>query len=354
MKLRAWVPDGRWSPRVALPALALLLWSSTACPSRKATGAEVLAEVNGRTISASEVEKFYQQQVQDEPQKPVGEQENLLRLNVLQSLIEREIMLQRAEKLGLLATDAEVINRFTEIKSPYTEEEFAKQLQQRGLKVDELKDQIRREESVKKLMNKEITSRITITDAEIQQFFDQNRASFNVPETRYHLAQILVSGSPTDPYRNLKNDKAKNETEARQKIEMLAGRLRNGEEFGQVAQSYSEDPNSAPNGGDLGFVPVSALDKTDPELKKAILILETGQTTKVVHSRQGYHLVKLIQKEPAGQRQFSDPAVQQSIRNTLLGRKEQLLKAAYYEELRNQAKIVNYYVRRVLEAGGKK
>jgi peptidyl-prolyl cis-trans isomerase SurA len=340
--------------RALLPGLVLALLGAAACQNRKASGAEVLAEVNGRTIAASEVEKFYQQQIQDEPQKPSGEQENLLRLNVLQSLIEREILLQRAEKLGLLATDAEVINRFTELKSPYTEEEFAKQLDQRGLKVDELKDQIRREESVKKLMNKEITSRISITDAEITQFFEQNRASFNVPETRFHLSQILVTGNPNDAYRNLKNDKAKNEIEARQKIEMLAGRVRNGEDFAQLAQSYSEDPNSAPNGGDLGFVPVSALDKTDPALKQAILVLEPGQTTRPVHSRQGYHLVKLISKEAAGQRQLADPAVQQSIRGTLLGRKEQLLKAAYYEELRNQAKIVNYYVRRVLEAGGKK
>ena len=340
--------------RILPPALALLLAVGSACSGRKASGAEVLAEVNGRAITSSEMDKFYQQQVQDEPQKPTGEQENMLRLNVLQGLIEREILLQKAEKLALLATDAEVVNRFTEIKSPYTEEEFSKQLQQRGLTTDELKDQIRREESVKKLINKEITSRISITDAEIQQFFEQNRASFNVPETRFHLSQILVTGSPADAYRNLKNDKAKNETEARTKIDMLAARAKNGEDFSQLAQSFSEDPNSAPNGGDLGFVPVSALDKADSVLKQAILVLEPGQTSKVIHSRQGYHLIKLIAKEAAGQREISDPAVQQSIRNNLLGRKEQLLKAAYYEELRNQSKIVNYYARRVLEAAGKK
>src|SRR5258708_22702422 len=109
----------------------------------------------------------------------------MLRWNVLQGLIEREILLQQAEKLGLLATDAEVINRFTELKAPYTEEEFQKMLSQRGLSAEQLKDQIRREETVKKLINKEITSRISITDAEIKKFYDDNRASFNVPDTRY-------------------------------------------------------------------------------------------------------------------------------------------------------------------------
>src|SRR5258706_16438927 len=98
--------------RAGASAFALLLLSANACQSRKATGAEVSAEVNGRTISASEGEKFYQQQVQDEPQKPAGEQENLLRLNVLQSLVEREILLQRAEKLGLMAIESEAKNSF--------------------------------------------------------------------------------------------------------------------------------------------------------------------------------------------------------------------------------------------------
>ncbi len=336
----------------ALVGIGILV--TAGCPSKRVTGAEVLAEVNGRPILASEVDKFYQQQIQDEPQKPVGEQETMLRLNVLQGLVEREILLQRAEKGGMLATDAEVVNRFTEMKSPYTEEEFQKQLQTRGINVDQLKDQIRREESIKKLLNKEITSKISITDAEIQQFFDQNRASFNVPETRYHLAQILVTPEPSVQVRNLKKDKANNEAEAKQKIEMIAGRLRNGEEFEQLAQSYSEDTNSAPNGGDLGFIPVSALDKTDPPLKQAVLLLQNGQISKVIHSRQGYHLLKVLAKEPQGQRQFSDPAVQQSIRGNLLGRKEQLLKAAYYDELRNETKVVNYLSRRILEAAGKK
>lgn len=338
----------------AFAVCSAIALSVAGCKTAKPAGVEVQAEVNGRAILTADVEKFYQQQIQEESQKPVGEQETMLRLNVLQGLIEREILLQQAEKQGLLATDAEVINRFTELKSPYTEEEFSKQLQQRGLTVDQLKDQIRREESVKKLMNKEISSRISITDAEIKKFYEDNRASFNVPETRYQLAQILVTPDPNEQVRNLKSDKARNEVEAKQKIEMLARRLSNGEDFSQVAQSYSEDPNSAPNGGELGFVPISGLDKADAQLKQAVLVMQPGQVSKVIHSRDGYHIIKVLAKEQGGQRQFSDPAVQQSIRSNLLGRKEQLLKAAYYDELRNQAKVTNYLSRRILEAAGKK
>jgi len=339
---------------LAALSLAALCLASTGCQGKRPVGGEVQAEVNGRAITNTELEKFYQQQVQEESQKPTGEQETTLRLNVLQGLIEREILLQQAEKLGLLATDAEVINRFTELKSPFTEEEFSKQLQTRGLTTDQLKDQIRREESVKKLLNKEISSRISITDAEIKKFYEDNRAMFNVPEMRYQLAQILVTPDPNGPVRNLKSDKARNETEARQKIEMLAGRLKNGEDFAQLAQSYSEDPNSAQNGGELGFVEASALDKSDPQLKQAVLLMQPGQVSKIIKSRMGYHILKVIAKQPGGQRQLTDPAVQQSIRSDLLGRKEQLLKAAYFDELRNQAKVTNYLSMKILEAAGKK
>ena len=63
----------------------------------------------------------------------------------------------------------------------------------------------------------------------------------------------------------------------------------------------------------------------------------------------GFRIVKLISKEPSGQRELSDPRVQQAIRQQLIDRREQLLKAAYYEVMRDQAKIDNYYAQRLLE-----
>lgn len=340
--------------RPLLVTVLILLVAGLGCKARRSTGAEVMAEVNGHAILASEVEKYYQQQVREAPQKPSGEQEMMLRLNVLQGLIEHEILMQRAEKLGLVATEAEVINRFTELKGPSTEEEFQKQLRERGFTVDELKNQIRREETTKKLINKEIASRLTITDAEIKEFFEQNRAGFNVPETRLRLAQILVTPAATTPVRNLRNDKARTEEEARKKIEMILERLKAGEDFAQLAQNYSEDPNSAPNGGDLGYVPISSLDKADPQLKQTLLLMRPEETSRVIHTRQGYHILRLLAKEQGGQRQLTDPEVQQAIRSNLLNRKEQLLKTAYYEEARNQSKITNYLARRIMEASGKK
>jgi peptidyl-prolyl cis-trans isomerase SurA len=109
-----------------------------------------------------------------------------------------------------------------------------------------------------------------------------------------------------------------------------------------MAQNYSEDPQTTPNGGDLGFVPESSLDKTSPELRKLIMSLQPGQMSPIIHTQEGYRILKVISKEPAGQRDLSDPRAQQTIRETLIERKDQLLKTAYYEMARNQAKVVNY------------
>jgi peptidyl-prolyl cis-trans isomerase SurA len=309
---------------------------------RSAASPEVAATVNGRPIYFADVDKAYKTQF---PGKVEGENEDqiqLRRLEVLRSLIDNELMLQRAEKAGLVATDADVDARLNELKAPYTKEEFDKQLTQWGLRLDELKARIRKDESVKKLFNKDITSKINITDADVANFYNANRGSFNLPEPQVHMAQILVTTQADPNVHNLKNDKAKNDDEAKRKIQALETRLRQGgEDFAMIAQNYSEDPATTPNGGDLGFLGESALDKTSPELKKLVLSLQPGQLSPVIRTGEGYRILKMISKEPAGQRDLSDPRVQQSIRETLLGRKDQLLKTAYYETARNESKVVN-------------
>jgi peptidyl-prolyl cis-trans isomerase SurA len=269
------------------------------------------------------------------------------RLEVLRTLIDSEIMLQRAEKMGLMAVDADVEAKFTELKAPYTQEEFQKQLNARKMTVEDLKVQLRRDLSVQKLFNKEITSQISITDKDITDFYNSNKASFNLAEPQIHMAQILVTPSADPNVRNLKNDKALSEAQAVKKIENLHARLRQGDDFAMLAQNYSEDPNSSQNGGDLGFIPESALEKANAELRKTVMSLRPGETTNVLRTAEGYRILKVISREPSGQRDLTDPKVQQTIRETLINRKDQLLKAAYYEMARNDAKVVNYFANRI-------
>lgn len=324
------------------PVVSSVVLVLCACGCKHAVSANVAATVNGRVITYADLDKQYQAQFVTSSEKPSNDQMQIQKLEVLRTLVDNEIMLQRAEKLGLMATDADVESRFAELRAPYTQEEFQKQLEARKMTVDDLKAQLKRDLSITKLFNKEITSHISISDKDVTEFYNANKSSFNFPEPQVHLAQILVSPMPDPNVRNLKNDKAQNDEQARKKMDMIVARLKEGEDFVTLAQNFSEDPTTAPNGGDLGFVPDSALEKANPEIRAAIASAPAGSITPVIKTAEGYRIFKIYSKEPAGQRELTDPRVQQNIRETLINRKDQLLRAAYYEVARDEAQVVNY------------
>ena len=330
-------------------AFAALLF--TACKSKPPVN--VAAMVNNRAITYEELDKNFQSRFEPAAERSSEDQVMIQKLEILRGLIDNEIMLQKAEKLGLMAVDADVETKLNELKAPYTQEEFQKQLQAKKLTLDDLKLQLRRQLSIDKLFNKEITSHISISDADVANFYNENKSSFNLVEPRVHMAQIQVTPAPDPNVRNLKNDKAQNDDQAKKKILMLEQRLNQGEDFAMLAQSYSEDPNTAPNGGDLGFVQQSALDKVQPELRKMVMSLQPGQISPILHTQSGYIILKVFSKEPSGQRELTDPRVQQTIREQLLNRKDQLLKAAYYDVARNETKVTNYLSRSIVEQASK-
>src|SRR6267378_4572939 len=328
----------------ALLAAAVLLVALLGCKSQ--VSGDVMATVDGRKIFRSDVDKYYDNQVASAQQRPAGEQATILRLNILRQLIDDEMVMRRAEKLGLLATEEEVDRKLNEIKSPYTQQEFDKRLQEKKITLEDFKRDIRRSITVDKVMNKEVSSKINVTDQDIANYYNAHKSEFNLIEPQYHLAQIFVTPTP-NPQAHNQNNKAQNEPDARKKIQMIADRLESGEDFATLAMNYSEDAETSGNGGDLGFTPESSLRNTDPSTRDIVMKLKPGQYSSVIGvvnpaSKQlmGFRIVKLLAKEPAGQRELADPRVQQAVRSQLRDRREQLLKAAYYEILRNSAKVV--------------
>jgi len=336
--------------------VALLLTGLIGCKSQ--AGGDVMATVDGRKIFRSDVDKYYDNNVASAQQAPTGEQATALRLNILHQMIDDEILMRRAEKLGLLATDEEVDRKYNEIKAPFTQEEFEKRLQEKKITQADFKRDIRRSITVDKVLNKEVVSKINVTDQDITDYYNAHKAEFNLIEPQYHLAQIMVTSAPNPQAQN-QNDKAQNEADARKKIQMIGNRLDSGDDFATLAMKYSEDPETSGNGGDLGTVPESGLKGTDPATRDAVMKLKPGQYSSIISvvnptNKQtlGFRIVKLVSKEPAGQRELSDPRVQQAIRSQLHDRREQLLKAAYYEVLRDSAKVENYYARGILDRNG--
>ena len=339
-------------PRLLLGGLLLLPAGLAGC--HRQHGADVMATVNGRPIGRDEMERAYQAQLGDSQGQPSTDQAELLRLNVLRELIDEEIVQQRAAKMNLTATNEEVDARIAEMKAPYTEEQFAERLKASNHTLADVKHDLRRSITIDKLLNKEIMSKITVTDADISSYYNAHRAEYNLLETQYRLAQILVTDAPSTQPGNLQGSKATSDAEAKKKIQAIKNRLDSGEDFGALAMNFSERPETASNGGDMGFVPESQLHQ-DPSVYEAVMKLKAGQITDIlpVIDEQtkkpiGYAIYKLIAREPAGQRDLSDPSVQQAIRSQLREARSQLLKNAYLQVLRDQAKVENFFAEQVL------
>lgn len=332
---------------------AAVLGAAVLLSCKSTPPANVAAQVNNHSITYAELDKIYKSQY---PQQAAGSSEDQMmmqKLDLLSSLINSELLWQRAEKLGLIAKDDEVDTELNKMKAPYTKEEFDRQLAARKLNLDDLKAQLRRDLTIQKLINKEITSKIAITDSDVNNFYNANKASFNLAEPQIHLAQIVTTPSPDSQVRNLKNSKAQTDAEARTKIQDIETRLKRGDDFAMLAQNYSEDPSNAANGGDMGFVPESALEKASPDLRRMVTSLPPGGVSPIIHTQGDYRILRVISKEPAGQRELNDPRVQQSIRETLMNSKDNLLKTAYYEVARNSAKVQNYLARSITDNSGK-
>jgi peptidyl-prolyl cis-trans isomerase SurA len=335
--------------------LPLALLFATGC--RTARTADVIATVNAHPILQADLDKAYAAWLRQNQQQeqPSSDQADSTRLQILQGLILEEIVEERAMKLNLAATDAEVDAKVAEAKAPYTEEQFQASLRASGRTLDDIRHDFRRSLTLDKLLNKEINSKITVTDSDVNSYFNAHKAEFNLIETRYHLAQIQVTSIPTDQANNLQGSKATNDLEAKKKIQALQNRLQSGEDFGALAMNFSENPDTAPNGGDMGFFYEREL-RAHPDVYTAIMKLKPGQITDILplmdlQTRKpvGYAIYKFLSREPAGQREINDPTVQQAIRQQLHDGRAQLLKNAYFEMLRDQAKIVNFYAENIFK-----
>jgi peptidyl-prolyl cis-trans isomerase SurA len=341
---------------VALLSLGALAGFS-GCRNKQNSG-DVMAEVNGKKISRAEVDKYYKLQTGSagEQPPPSPEQDASLRLSILEVLIQRQIELQRAEKMGLVTTDDEVESKLNEMKSSYTEEKFQEELKKQGQTLDDLKRDIRANLTIQKLLNKEVNSKITISESDLTNYYNSHKAEFNRVEPAFDLAQVVVYVNPPPG-----TSKPGSETDPRRRIQMIFNRLQSGEDFGGVAVRYSEHADTASSGGRMGIVPESAIKQMDPASRDAILRLKAGEMTGIVGvvnpangQLGGYRIVKLLGKEPAGQRDLNDPRVQQWIRDQLKSRREQLLTAAFREVIRNDARVENFLAQQVLKDAGSK
>jgi peptidyl-prolyl cis-trans isomerase SurA len=324
-----------------------------ACQSKPASTpawTDVWAVVDGHSITRDAVEKAYRGEQRTEPLPE--EDAFTAKMALLDDLIDQEVFLAKAGQLKIDVPAADLDKAYTEGRKNITEDAFKQELARRGLTEADVRERLRREMVVQKLFEREVSSKVSVTDQEISAFYEANKAQFNRNEEAYHVAQIAITPGKDDRIANRTGSDAASTLEAVKKYRMVMDKLKAGAQFSEVAADYSEDPDSAPRGGDLGFIPRSVVQKYPPQLRDAVLNATPG-SAKAVGDDRGFFIVLVLGKDAAGQKDLGTPGVKEAIGQTLKSRREQLLRSAYTSVLRNSATIENRAATRVVQAQGK-
>jgi peptidyl-prolyl cis-trans isomerase SurA len=343
--------DIRAAALVLLTALSAAGCRATPPAPAAAVTSDTWATVNGKPITRDDVDKAYRR-VRDASQTLSDEEVLTAKLGLLNDLILQQALIEKAAALKIDATPAEIDAAYADSRKSISDEAFQQELQQRNLTPADMRESVRRDVISQKVLKQEVESKVAVSDQEIADYFNANRSQFNVPEESYRIAQIVITPVRDPQIANSTGDDAATPQAAQAKMQMVMERLKAGASFRDLAASYSEDPESAPRGGDLGLMPVSKLRQLPPQLRDAVLNKAPG-TVNVVSAGGAHTLVLVVAHEPAGQRDLSTPGMRDGISQTLRARREQLLRTAYLTAARTDAAIVNYAARRVVEANAK-
>ena len=305
----------------------------------------VAATVNGKPIMSAEVERQISLQAQGKQAQLSQLQMAQARLQVLDKLVQREVLFQRAEKEKLLPTEDQINAAINQQKqqSGMTDEDFAKNLKEQSVTMDVLKEEARKDLAISSLQDK-YAGKISISDREVEEYYNNNRQQF-VNARGVALAMIMVDPADNSA-QGITNSDAKNETEAKLKIEGVYQQLKSGADFATVARAKSEDANSLARGGDIGFAGEDDLKQTGfPQdlISKLFGPMQAGSFTDPVHFPSGrWYIFKLEEKRLQTENlTLESPGVRQQITQALIKTRNEILSAALVEVALSEAKIVN-------------
>lgn len=278
--------------------MSVMLGISLIGCSSKVDPNEVVMTVNGRDVNAGYYEKMlglYKQSIESMYGASIWEQEvekgvkykDKFKEIILQQIIDTEAVYAKAEELKLLPNDEEIEKSYKELKTSLeASEEGMKNLKSMGIDDAFLKEQTKKDlawQNYKTNFDKVNT----VSDEEIQKYYDDNKESFYKDEAK--ASHILISTLDEND-KPLSDEK---KAEAKKKAEDILKRAKAGEEFAELATEYSEDPGTASKGGDLGYFGKGKMVK---EFEDATFALKVGEISDIVESEYGYHIIKLTDR----------------------------------------------------------
>ena len=317
----------RLAGRVAFVLVLMLVSAGGFAADNKAPG-DMIAVVNGTIITHGEFDRVLNYELRraaQSGQQIPDAQRQQIENSVLDSLIIGELLFQESKKQGIEVKPESVTEQLAIVKQRFpSEAEFKKALEENNLTESKIKADIKRDMAIQQLINKEVDQKVTISDDESKTFYDTNPQLFQQPE-RIKASHILIKVDEGAP------EEEKNK--ARKKIREVQQKVQKGEDFAELAKNYSEGP-SAPRGGDLGFFGRGQMVKP---FEEAAFGLKPNETSDIVETRFGYHLIKVFDKQPAKKVAYAE--VKDRINKHLKDQKLRTERQLYFDKLKKEAKI---------------
>jgi peptidyl-prolyl cis-trans isomerase SurA len=272
--------------------------NAPASPYGGTVAEDIIARVNDQIITQSDYNRA--QADLDQEGRQHGESMQAISAahkDLLRNLIDQQLWLSKGKELNITG-ETELVKRLDEIRKQYnleTIEDLEKAAREQGVSFEDFKANIRNQIITQEVMRNEVGEHIQMTPGEVERYYQAHQQDYTHPESE-RLAEILIStGGGDDPAKV---------AAAKAKADDVEARLHAGGDFAQLARSFS-DGSTAAQGGDLG-----QYKKDSGQLGKLLedktFVLQSGQYTDPILTRQGYIILKVVQHTPGGARPYKD------------------------------------------------
>jgi parvulin-like peptidyl-prolyl isomerase len=299
---------------------ALLIFALAACggDGEQEVPADAVAVVGEQSVAKAEFDALMGQaersyESQERPFPKAGSPEyNTLKNQAIQFLVQRAQFAQKAEELEVEVSEKQVDARLAQIKKQYfggDEKKYEQQLKQQGLSEEQVRKDIRAQLLQEGIL-KQVTAEVKVTDQQIEQHYQKNKAQYGTPESR-DIRHILVS--------------------SKKQADDLYAQLKDGADFAALAKQHSKDPGSKAQGGKLTI----SKGQTVEEFDRTAFLLPTDALSRPVKTQYGFHLIQpLSAVRPAKTTPLKD--VKESIRAQLLQERRNEAMAKWVEDVKKE------------------
>lgn len=295
---------------------------------RAETASKVVAVVNGVGLSEADLNQEinilmpmnqpFHGKISDEKMKKV-------RSDAMKTLVDYELKAQDARSKGMKIPQAVIDEEMNKMAKKFkTREDLDAAYKGAGFTKKTFLEIMERRLLAEKILISEVDNKVSVTPEKMKNYYDSNVSRYNIPE-QFRASHILLKVDP--------GSSQEQRISYRANAEAILKRIKNGEKFEEIAINESDDPSKV-KGGDLGYFHAG---QTVPEFEEALVKLKVGETSDVVQSLYGYHIIRLTERRPSRQIPFED--IQEKIRKDLISSQKSSLLDEWMGGLYKKAKI---------------